>query len=133
MSDPTQTPTNTPASKPWNDMNHFKCRARVGNKPELRATKKSSVVNCTLYIKNEYDDANNKRVTKTTRVPLTMFGDKGMALANEVGKGDYIEVEGRIEEETWADEATGHKRSRLKLIASKYQVIQCKGEQQQAA
>lgn len=134
MSDSTQTPNNVPAaSKPWNDMNHFKCRARVGNTPELRATKNSSVANCTLYIKNEYDDANNKRVTKTTRVPFTMFGDKGMAFANDVSKGDYVEVEGRIEEDPWTDADTGQKRSRLKLIASQYKVIQRKGEQQQAA
>jgi len=134
MSDPTQTPNNAQsASKPWNDMNRFTCRARVGNKPELRATKKSSVANCTLYIKNEYDDDNKKRVTKTTRVPFTMFGDKGMAFANEVGKGDYVEVEGRIEEDPWIDEATGQKRSRLKLIASNYKVLQHKGEQPQAA
>jgi len=86
-----------------------------------------------LYIKNEYDDAHHKRVTKTTRIPFTMFGDRGIAFASEVGKGDYVEVEGRIEEDPWTDPETGQKRSRLKLIAATYTVIQRKSELQQAA
>jgi single-strand DNA-binding protein len=118
--------------KPWSDLNHFKCRARVGNKPEIRTTRKNPVTSCTLYVKSEYDDDNGKRVTKTTRIPLTMFGDRGMTFANEVNKGDYIEVEGRIQENAWED-ADGNKRSRLELHGSRYQIVQRKVEQKQAA
>lgn len=133
MSDTPSTPSNGPASsKPWNDQNHFKCRGRIGNKPEVRSTRRNPVISCTVYIKNEYDDANQKRVTKTTRVPVTMFGDKGMTFANEVSKGDYVEIEGRLQENAWQD-AQGQKRSRLELVASKYQVVQRKQGQAQAA
>lgn len=121
-----------PSSKPWSDRNQFVCRARIGNKPEIRSTRKKPVVSCTLYIKSEYDDDKGKRVTKTTRVPLTMFGDKGMTFASDVNKGDYVEVEGRLQENAWEDSA-GQKRTRLELIVSKYQVVQRKGEQRQAA
>lgn len=120
------------SSKPWNDKNQYVCRARIGNKPEIRSTRKKPVVSCTLYIKSEYDDDNQKRVTKTTRVPLTMFGDKGMTFANDVSKGDYVEVEGRLQENAWEDN-DGNKRTRLELIVSKYQMVQRKGEQRQAA
>jgi single-stranded DNA-binding protein len=49
-----------------------------------------------------------------------------------LSKGDYVEVEGRIQENTWVDKE-GHKRSRLELVVAKYQVVQRKQSPAQAA
>lgn len=120
---------NTPAShqpstgnKPWNDHNHSVFEGRVGVKPEMRITRKNPVVSTTLYVNNEYD-TDSGRKTKTTRIPIKLYGETGQAFLQTIDSGDRIKVEGKLEENLWKDQETQKNRSRLEMVAFQYSLL----------
>lgn len=116
--------SNTPSTgtKPWNDVNEVKIIGRIGGSPEVRITSKSQVAKTTLYLTNEYDNKQGKRVKNTTRVPVLFFGDKAASFANDVGKGDAVQITGRLQESKWQDSETQQTHSRLEVVGFEYEV-----------
>jgi single-stranded DNA-binding protein len=119
------TPSTSISTKPWNDRNHVEFEGRVGVTPELRITKKNPVASTTLYVANEYNSG-NERKKHTTRIPVILYGEIGKAFAQAVGTGDRIKVEGKLQENTWKDEATQQNRSRLEMVAFTYALLKKK-------
>jgi single-strand DNA-binding protein len=50
---------------------------------------------------------------------VTCFRDLAVQLVNSsIGKGDVVLIHGRLEMQTWADKATGEKRTKVAIIAN---------------
>ena len=113
------------SAKPWNDINRVEVAGRIGVKPEIKITRKNPVVRTTLYVTNEYDGAQGRQKT-TTRIPVILYGEKGTQFAEQVGTGDAVKVKGRLQENTWTDEESQQKRSRIELVGFEYDVLRKK-------
>jgi single-stranded DNA-binding protein len=68
---------------------------------------------------------------------LEIWNDKAQQFVDAAGKGDLIDVEGRVKTETWDDRTTGEKRHALVLSVEAWEVLakpfQNQQPQQQAA
>lgn len=68
--------------------------------------------------------ANERRFGKTSRtsfVPIIMFGKTGELCAQYVQKGSPITVTGNINQENWKDKKTQENRSRLSVIGNEWE------------
>jgi single-stranded DNA-binding protein len=70
----------------------------------------------TIYVTNEYD-SNGERKKNEARVGFVLYGAEAVAFAQKAGKGDRVELEGRIRGNSWTDK-TEQKRYSLELIAN---------------
>jgi single-strand DNA-binding protein len=61
---------------------------------------------------------------------ITAFGKTAEIISQYLGKGSPVLVEGRLKQETW--EKDGQKRSKVKVICERMQMIGSKGEGQPA-
>src|SRR5579859_7213313 len=92
---------------------------RLGKDPELRTTSgNKSVCSFSVAVDRGYGDKK-----KTVWVPVEAWEKTAEAVARLVTKGKRIQVSGELDEESWTDSATGQKKSRFKVIASKVDII----------
>jgi single-strand DNA-binding protein len=56
-------------------------------------------------------------------IDVTAFGKKGQVIAEHLGKGDPILVEGRLELDTWEDKETGAKRSKHAIVLDQFSFL----------
>lgn len=57
---------------------------------------------------------------ETTYVECKAWGECAEAVAEQCGKGTYIQAFGFLKQETWEDKATGAKRSKLLVIVTEF-------------
>ena len=110
------TPTGSKPNKPWNDRNQCRFTGRLGGDLKINQTGKSPVVTGTIYVTNEYD-SNGERKKNEARVGFVLYGAEAVAFAQKAGKGDRVELEGRIRGNSWTDKIE-QKRYSLELIAN---------------
>lgn len=56
-------------------------------------------------------------------VDLTAFGGTAEAIERNLGKGDPIFIEGRLDFSQWEDKQTGAKRSKLSVVVESFQFV----------
>lgn len=128
MSTPANMSAPSTGSKPWNDVNKVEIIGRVGVKPEVTLTKRSTVTKTTVYLTNEYDTTDGQRVKNTTRIPVVFYGEKGTQLAHDIASGDAVKITGRLHENKWEDPTSHQMRSRLELVGFEYQLVKKKAD-----
>lgn len=99
--------------------------------PEVRYTPKGSAV-CDLSLacnRAWYDDQNQKH-EETDFIDVTVFGKTAENIGRFVGKGLRLHVQGRLKQDIWEDKTTGHKRSKIKVIADQVTFIDFLEERQ---
>lgn len=92
---------------------------RAGGDPELRFTANGkAVANFTIAsTKRRFNrDTQQWEDGDTIWVPVTVWGKKGEAVANQVKKGDLLMVVGEWREDRWETQE-GEKRSRMGAVA----------------
>jgi single-strand DNA-binding protein len=101
----------------------------VGNltrDPELRYIPSGTAVSEIGLAVNDRVKKNDQWVDETTFVDVTLWG-RTAEVANEyLSKGSNILIEGRLKLDTW--EKDGQKRSKLRVVAEKMQMLGGKGE-----
>lgn len=79
---------------------------------------------------NERVKRNDQWVDEATFVDITLFGRTAEVAAEYLSKGKPCLIEGRLKLESW--EKDGQKRSKLKVIGEKLQLLGGKDQQQQS-
>jgi single-strand DNA-binding protein len=101
----------------------------VGNltrDPELRYIPSGTAVSEIGLAVNDRVKKGDQWVDETTFVDVTLWG-RTAEVANEyLSKGSNILIEGRLKLDTW--EKDGQKRSKLRVVAEKMQMLGGKGE-----
>lgn len=94
---------------------------------ELRYTNsKLAVCQNAIAVNERRRNAAGEWVDETSFVDVTFFGRTAEVVAEYLGKGSPIFVEGRLKQDTW--EKDGQKRSKLYVIVDRMQLIGARGE-----
>lgn len=60
---------------------------------------------------------------KASFIDCVAWSQKAELISQHFKKGDQILVEGRLEQETWEDQKTGQKRSKLKVVVDNFSFV----------
>jgi single-strand DNA-binding protein len=111
--------------------NQWRFIGRLGADPEMRFFQSgSSVCNARLLVNKPGQKRDDGQ--KPYSFKLELWNDKAQQFADAAGKGDLIDVEGRIKTESWDDKQTGEKRQALVLRVESWEVLAKPGQNQQA-
>jgi single-strand DNA-binding protein len=101
----------------------------VGNltrDPELRYTPGgTAVTDIGLAVNDRRKNAQGEWVEETTFVDVTLWGRTAEIASEYLGKGAPALIEGRLKLDSW--ESDGQKRSKLKVIGEKLQLLSARG------
>ncbi|MGD9646162.1 MAG: single-stranded DNA-binding protein [Pirellulales bacterium] len=101
----------------------------VGNltrDPELRYTPGgTAVTDIGLAVNDRRKNAQGEWVEETTFVDVTLWGRTAEIASEFLGKGAPALIEGRLKLDTW--ESDGQKRSKLKVVGEKLQLLGSRG------
>jgi single-strand DNA-binding protein len=89
---------------------------------ELRSTQGGTAVcDVSLAVNDRRKNQAGEWVEDTTFVDVTLWGRTAEVAAEYLGKGSPVLIEGRLKLETW--ESDGQKRSKLKVVGERMQMI----------
>ncbi len=111
--------------------NQWRFIGRLGADPELRCFQSgASVCNARLLVNKPGQKRDDGQ--KPYSFKLELWNDKAQEFVDAAGKGDLIDVEGRVKTETWDDRNTGEKRHGLVMTVEAWEVLAKPGQHQQA-
>ena len=91
--------------------------------PELRYTPKGqAVLDVGLAMNRKYKVENEMR-EEVTFADITFWGRGAEIVAQYMKKGNPMYVEGRLQLDSWTDQASGKKQSRLRIVAEEFQFL----------
>lgn len=92
--------------------------------PELKhvGTKGTALTKFGMAINESYTSGDVKK-ERVVFVDVAVWGRTGEVIAQYLKKGDPIFVSGRLEFSTWVDKGTGTNRSKLSVVAEKFQFV----------
>jgi single-strand DNA-binding protein len=94
--------------------------------PELRYLQSGMAVSdIGLAVNDRRKNANGEWIEETTFVDVTLWGRTAEVAGEYLTKGAPVFIEGRLKLDSW--ETDGQKRSKLKVICEKMQLIGSKG------
>ena len=70
-----------------------------------------------------FDKQSNSRREETTFVDVTLWGREAEVAGEYLAKGRPVLIEGRLQLDTWDDKQTGQKRSKLRVVCEKMQML----------
>jgi single-strand DNA-binding protein len=95
--------------------------------PELvRIPKGTAVVNATLAVNEFYAGEDGERQQITTFIDIKIWGPSAENFAKLAKQGQEILIDGSIRQDTWEDQQTGQKRSKLYVRVDAWQFTQRK-------
>ncbi|MBS0261376.1 MAG: single-stranded DNA-binding protein [Planctomycetes bacterium] len=75
-----------------------------------------------------FDKQSNSRREETTFVDVTLWSRDAEVAGEYLAKGRPVLIEGRLQLDTWDDKTTGQKRSRLRVVGERMQLLGGRGE-----
>jgi single-strand DNA-binding protein len=98
--------------------------------PQVRYTPSGAAVAEIGLALNRYwtDKQTNSRREETTFVDVTLWSRDAEVAGEYLAKGRSVLIEGRLQLDTWDDKQTGQKRSKLRVVAERMQMIGGRGE-----
>jgi len=72
---------------------------------------------------NDRKKVNDEWVDETTFADVTLWGRTAEVAAEYLSKGSPVFLEGKLKLDTWEDKESGAKRSKLKIVADRLQLI----------
>lgn len=112
--------------------NQWRFIGRLGADPELRCFQSgASVANARLLVNKPGQKRDDGQ--KPYSFKLELWNDKAQQFVDAAGKGDLIDVKGRVKTESWDDRTTGEKHHALVLSVEAWEVLAKPGQGQQSA
>jgi single-strand DNA-binding protein len=97
--------------------------------PELRYLPSGmAVADIGLAVNDRRKNANGDWVDEATFVDITLWERTAQIAGEYLSKGSPVLIEGRLKLDTWDDKQTGQKRSKLKVIGDRMQLLGAKGQ-----
>ena len=84
-----------------------------------------AVTDIGLAVNDRRKNANGEWVEETTFVDVTLWGRTAEVASEYLSKGAPVLIEGRLKLDTW--ETDGQKRSKLKVVGEKMQLLSSRG------
>ncbi|MBI3866694.1 MAG: single-stranded DNA-binding protein [Planctomycetia bacterium] len=75
-----------------------------------------------------FDKQTNSRREETTFVDVTLWARDAEVAGEYLAKGRPVLIEGRLQLDTWDDKTTGQKRSKLRVVGERMQLLGSRGE-----
>lgn len=75
-----------------------------------------------------FDKQTNTRREETTFVDVTLWGRDAEVAGEYLAKGRPVLIEGRLQLDTWDDKQTGQKRSKLRVVGERMQMLGSRGD-----
>jgi single-strand DNA-binding protein len=75
-----------------------------------------------------FDKQSNSRREETTFVDVTLWGRDAEVAGEYLAKGRPVLIEGRLQLDTWDDKQTGQKRSKLRVVGERMQMLGSRGD-----
>jgi single-strand DNA-binding protein len=92
--------------------------------PELRYTPQgTAVVEIGLAVNRVWKDEAGNKQEEVTYVDITLWGRTAEVAGQYLKKGSPCMIEGRLQLDTWDDKQTGQKRSKLRVIGERLQLL----------
>jgi single-strand DNA-binding protein len=96
--------------------------------PELRYLQSgTAVADIGLAVNDRYKNSNGEWVEEATFVDVTLWARSAEVAGEYLTKGSPVFIEGRLKMDTWDDKQTGQKRSKLKVVCERLQLIGGRG------
>ena len=96
--------------------------------PEIRYLPSGmAVCDVGLAVNDRRKNANGEWVEESTFVDVTVWGRTAEVMSEYLGKGSPVFIEGRLKLDSWEGQ-DGQKRSKLKVICEKMQMVGAKGQ-----
>jgi len=70
-----------------------------------------------------FDKQSNTRKEETTFIDVTLWGRDAEVAAEYLSKGRPVLIEGRLQLDQWEDKASGQKRSKLRVVCERMQML----------
>ena len=86
-----------------------------------------AVADVGIAVNDRRKNANGEWIEEVTFVDVTAWGRTAEVMSEYLGKGSPVFIEGRLKLDTW-DGQDGQKRSKLKVICERMQLIGAKGQ-----
>src|SRR5439155_16826003 len=98
--------------------------------PQVRYTPSGTAVAEIGLAVNRYwfDKQTNSRREETTFVEVTLWARDAEVAGEYLAKGRPVLIEGRLQLDTWDDKQTGQKRTKLRVVGERMQMIGGRGE-----
>jgi single-strand DNA-binding protein len=98
--------------------------------PQVKYTPSGSAVAEIGLAVNRYwfDKQTNSRREETTFVDVTLWGRDAEVAGEYLAKGRPVLIEGRLQLDMWDDKTTGQKRSKLRVVGERMQLLGSRGE-----
>jgi single-strand DNA-binding protein len=90
-----------------------------------------AVADVTLAVNDRRKNANGEWIEEVSFVDVTVWGRTAEVMSEYLSKGSPVFIEGRLKLDTW--EQDGQKRSKLKVVCERMQLIGAKGQGGQGA
>lgn len=91
---------------------------------ELRYTSSQlAVADIGLAINDKRKNQQGEFVEETTFVDITLWGRTAEIASEYLKKGSNVLIEGRLKLDSWADKESGQKRSKLKVVGERLQLL----------
>jgi single-strand DNA-binding protein len=90
---------------------------------ELRKAGSTSVIDIGLAVNDKRKDSSGNWVDDVCFVDVTVFGRSAEVVHEYARKGTCLLISGKLKTETWDDRTSGQKRSKLKIVADKVQLL----------
>ncbi|HEY3964291.1 MAG TPA: single-stranded DNA-binding protein, partial [Planctomycetaceae bacterium] len=75
-----------------------------------------------------FDKQTNSRREETTFVDVTLWSRDAEVAGEYLAKGRPVLIEGRLQLDSWDDKTTGQKRSKLRVVGERMQLLGSRGE-----
>ncbi len=113
-----------------NDTNELRLEGNVTRELELtQVSEKATVVHFSLathryFAKDRDEDGNPKSwQSETSFVDVDCWNQVAEDAFQAIDKGDKVKLNGRVKQDRWEDTNSGDSRSRLKMVATSFEVI----------
>ena len=91
--------------------------------PELRTVGSGTSVTDIGMAVNDRKKQGNEWVDETTFVDVTLWGRTAEIADQYLQKGSPVMIEGKLKMESWEDKTSGAKRSKLKVVGERMQLL----------
>jgi single-strand DNA-binding protein len=97
--------------------------------PELRyLASGTAVTDVTVAVNDRYKNASGEWIEEATFVDVTLWARTAEVAGEYLSKGSPVFIEGRLKTDSWEDKQTGQKRSTLKVVCERMQLIGARGQ-----
>lgn len=96
--------------------------------PEIRYLQSGmAVCDVGVAVNDRRKNANGEWIDEVTFVDVTVWGRSAEVMSEYLGKGSPVFIEGRLKLDSWEGQ-DGQKRSKLKVVCEKMQMVGAKGQ-----